>query len=244
MSSCLRTWLGAGALVLAACSPSVSRAPFENAKPDGPDVYYYGSSGLGGKRLVQADPGTRTPVVVPKPPALVKPKPEVASKPVPEVKESETVSVDGDAGVTPPLSGIAGRYEGTDTVRIELPGVPTDVQVDDGAIIDVAAVGTTNDAEVSTRYTLTVVASNTGDDLCTIEGKLSGNRLDFAANQECFSTILGFPLETSLTGGSASFDGAGLKVEFGVEFTLSADAVSVEGRVGYSFEGHKRKDGD
>lgn len=244
MSSCFRIWLGVGALAFSACSPSVSRTPFDNATPEGPDVYYYGAAGSGGKRLVEAETKTRAPVVVPKPPALVKPKPEVAAKPDPEAKESAAPSADGDLGVTPPITGIAGRYEGTDTVRIELPGVPADVQVDDAAIIDIAVVGTPKDAEVPTRYSLTVVASNTGDDLCTIEGKLSGNRLDFAADQECFTTIMGFPLEARLTGGSASFEGTGLKVEFGVAFELSDEEVSLEGRVGYVFEGQKRPEGN
>jgi len=218
---------------VASCSHSVSKTPLSNARPEGPETYYYGTPDHGGKELrLPAADEERQPIHVPKPPALARRKP-------PPKKESEAKvavakpTVDSDGGAEAVPSSIAGRYLGTDTVVISFPGIPEEPQVDDKAIVDVVKL--TDDT-----YELTVVASNNGDPLCAIKGRLNDKTLEFEPGQPCFGSILGFEIDTTLGGGSAEFGSGSVDVVFDVALLLSTGAGSLEGSVDYSFEGKKK----
>ncbi len=233
MCSPLRAALkSAGYLVIAiACSPKVSDTPLPNSRPEGPNTYYYGNPDHGGKELGkrEASATRQEPLVLPKPPAMVSKRP----KPAPKVETTSKEDKDLDGGAPTEDSKYAGRYLGTDTVTIEFPGIPDDPQVDDKAVVDI------DKLEEDGKYELTVVASNSGDPLCTIRGALSDDKLEFPKGQTCFSQILGIPLDTNLLGGTATFDGAKLTVEFEVELVLDAPGGTLEGSISYGFEGQK-----
>lgn len=219
-------------MLLIACSPSVSNTPLSNARPEGPEVYFYGAAAQGGKSLPQKPASAaRKSIVLPKPPAQSQKKNQASNEKSQQVKDEAPAK--GDAGVAPPPSSIAGRYLGTDTVVITFPGVPGDAQIDDQAIVDIEK------REGEGKYTLVVVASNTGDPLCTIDGQWRETKLVFAEGQSCFEEILGVPLDSTLTAGSASFEGANIEVEFQLELAFDSPAGSLEGSVDYSFEGKK-----
>ncbi len=217
---------------LGSCSPKVSETPLPNARPEGPNTYYYGTPDHGGKELGERQVANEPhrPLVLPKPPAATKKKPVQVAKKDDADKSSSSAA---DGGVPKTGGKYAGRYLGTDTVTIDFPGIPGDPQVDDKAVVDIKKLSEED------KYELTVVASNNGEPLCTISGTLSETRLEFAEGQPCFSEILGIPLDTSLAGGSATFDGKHIDVEFEVELSLDTPGGALEGGVSYSFDGER-----
>lgn len=229
-----RATAGVALLLLVGCSPAVSTAPLPNARPEGPETYFYGEAKRGGKSLPDSAAAERKPVVLPTPPALHKKQPGAKSDTVaqsePRVSPKPVIE---DAGASSPPPAIAGRYLGTDTVVIEFPGIPAEPQVDDKAIVDI------KQREGEHAYTLVVVASNTGEPLCSIDGQWRESELQFDAGQSCFEAILGIPLDANLLGGSAEFDGNRIEVEFQLELSLVTPGGTLEGNVDYSFEGTK-----
>jgi hypothetical protein len=212
---------------LVACSLSVSKTPLSNSNPEVTDVYFYGPAGHGGKELAAVEATESKPVVIPKPPSLHKPK-RSAAKRAGGKKKARLA----DGGVPAKQDALAGRYLGTDTVVIDFLGIPPDPQVDEKAIVDI-------EKKSDDTYTLTVVASDTGDPLCVIEGKRTDDELAFAPGQECFSEILPLPLETTLLGGKATFSDGRISVEFGIDIAFNSPGGSIEGSVDYEFEGEK-----
>lgn len=228
------TWATLVAAGLAsACSMTASQVPLDNERPEGPEVYFYGPADRGGKKLrsEEAEDEPRKPVVLPKPPSLVKPK-KVAKA---DEKEKKTGS--GDAGVEAETESAkpaswAGRYAGTDTVVVSFPGVPTDPQVDDKAKMDVVRLG-------DTRLSVAVIDSQRGVPLCTVEGDVAEGKIELDEGQECFSDMLGIPVDTSLLGGSGSIEGDKLTIEFEVEMSIDTPSGTIEGGIDYHFVGTK-----
>lgn len=126
---------------------------------------------------------------------------------------------------------IAGVYRGTDWVTIDLPGFPENEQVDEKARVTLRKV---NDAGV---YDFTVLDTNTGAELCSVEATLTGELLAFEPGQTCFEGILGIPMEATLYEGEGRVANGRLKVTLGVEMTVSGTQAEVSGDLSYRFEG-------
>ena len=89
------------------------------------------------------------------------------------------------------------------------------------------------------RYAVSVLDSNTGNPLCTVEGELEEQRIEFAPDQTCFAGILGAPVNATLLSGVASFEGEALKLELEVSLEPSAPGATLDGALLYSFEGSR-----
>jgi hypothetical protein len=219
-------------MLAGACAMSASKVPLDNANPEGPDIYFYGTPDHGGKSLKQTGEGDapHKPLVLPKPPSLVK------AKKVAKVKK-KTKATRADAGASVGDGGAvdaqwAGRYAGTDTVIVSFPGIPPDPQVDDNAKMDVVRLS-------DDRLSVSVVDSQRGVPLCTVEGDFEEGNIELDDGQECFSDMLGIPVDTSLQGGTGTIDGEKLTVDFVVEMSIDTPSGLIEGGIDYHFEGTK-----
>jgi hypothetical protein len=198
--------------------------------PEGAEQYFYGPAvTLANREGASAQPS-----------APSKPPKHVASASVSHEKKAivrAAVSDDTDGGVPEPKAIAAGEYRGTDHVTIRIPGVPRSTEVDDKAR---SRVVTNEDG----TYAVSVLDSNTGDDLCTLEGKRAANdkpevsHIEFDAGQSCFEDVLGFDAVTALEHGSADISGENLTIRFLLK--LTAEEAGVEGALDYSFEGKRQ----
>lgn len=215
---------------------TASQVPLDNEQPEGSDVYFYGPADRGGKKLrnEEADSQPRKPVVLPKPPSLVKPK--KVAKVTKKKTSASDAGVTGDASFDQPEKW-AGRYAGTDTVIVSFPGVPTDPQVDDKARMDVKRLG-------DKRLSVSVIDSQRGVSLCTVEGDFAEGKIELDEGQECFSDMLGIPVDTSLLGGTGSIEGDKLTIEFEVEMSIDTPSGTIDGGIDYDFVGTKTEDSD
>lgn len=87
------------------------------------------------------------------------------------------------------------------------------------------------------RYSFTVLDTNSGSELCVVEGSLVGKDLVLDEGQSCFEGILGVPMDASLYEGEASLVGETLTVTLGVELTLARADGDLTGELSYRFEG-------
>lgn len=126
---------------------------------------------------------------------------------------------------------IAGIYRGTDWVTIDLPGFPENEQVDPKARVTLRKV---NDAGL---YDFTVLDTNSGAELCSVEATLTGELLAFEPGQSCFDGILGIPMDTTLYEGEGRVVNGTLEVTLGVEMTVSGTETEISGDLSYRFEG-------
>lgn len=164
---------------------------------------------------------------------------EVASQKAParpsKDKPSKTVgALEQDGGASDLVASqlTPGTYKGTDWVTIDLPGFPGSEQVDDKARIVLAAVSG------SSRLSFTVLDTNSGNELCSVEGAVVNDLIAFDPNQSCFEGILGVPMRTSLYEGEGRMTDGGLEVTLGIELTLtSPDGDEIVGDLSYRFEG-------
>lgn len=139
-----------------------------------------------------------------------------------------------ETAAPPPVEArqdFAGNYQGTDWVTIDLPGVSGDEQVDERARVSLLALPTKG------RYSFTVLDTNSGSELCVVEGSLVGKDLVLDEGQSCFEGILGVPMDASLYEGEASLVGETLTVTLGVELTLARADGDLTGELSYRFEG-------
>jgi hypothetical protein len=211
---------------------SASKVPLDNAKPEGSDVYFYGTPEYSDKRLKQGDESAsrHKPLILPKPPSLSKAKKVAKLAKKKHVAKGDAGADLGDAGAA--AVAWAGRYAGTDTVIVSFPGVPPDPQIDDKAKMDVKRLS-------EDRLSVTVVDSQRGVSLCTVEGDFEEGKIDLDDGQECFSDMLGIPVDTSLEAGTGSIEGDKLTVDFVVEMSIDTPSGLIEGGIDYHFEGTK-----
>lgn len=218
---------------------SASQTPLANAEAEGHDVYYYGDASMGGKELPEDEEqkassptkkATPTKTVADK----ADPKPDAVEDREPKEDETEE-GKDGEAkeAAKGPVTARAGTYEGSDTVTIRMRGMPERVEEDPNASMRV-------EAKEPGKLVFKIIDSNSGDPLCSVNGKAEGSRVNFEPGQTCLSEILGAPMNATLTTGSASFDGDHLQVDFEIDLELETPAGPVEGEILYHFEG-KRK---
>lgn len=238
-----------------ACATSASPKPFANSLPDTADVYLYGSpQSLAPERAAPPAPGSAVAKKAPGPSAST----QAAAATRRERREASAAANDEEDAKSgkETIVSIAGEYRGTDWVTISLPGLPEDEQEDDKArvIIKRVAAGSVSDegdnpsassadgggaAVAGGRYSLSVIDTNSGDELCTLEGERTGSVIALPPGQTCFSGILGVPMAAKTLPGEAHIDGLTLSVEFAVELRVQTPNAALEGSLDYSFEGQK-----
>lgn len=158
----------------------------------------------------------------------------VATKPSRAKPASTKTVVEQDGGLPEPgaLALEPGTYEGTDWVTIDLPGLPGNEQVDEKARVLLAI------APGESRLSFTVLDTNSGSELCKVEGAVVNDLVAFEAGQACFEGILGVPMQTALYEGEGRIGDGRLVVTLGIELTItSPDGDEVAGDLSYRFEG-------
>lgn len=223
--------LAAGALwlLVVGCSTAASQTPLANSDPVGSDIYFYGPHGHGGKASIAHGDTVEVPVVNL---THVASAPTLRAAPPPVEIVAATSSSAPSAQLNPERLSFAGRYSGTDTVTILFADFPDEPQVDESAKIDVKDV-------TDQRISITVVDSNQGTPLCTIEGKNDAGKVSFDPGQPCFEAILGIPAESSIVNGTGLFSGEQLTLDFEVALEVDVAGSSLEGSIDYHFDGKK-----
>jgi hypothetical protein len=209
------------------CAPKVSDRPL-STEPSA-DGYYYGAPTSGGKVLQISQPD----------PAQARAKPKTKTEDVVAKAAASGADTPADASTEaaaepaaePFAQTFAGDYSGKDTVVIELSGFPPQPQEDEHAKLRVTVDGLV--------VSVTVVDSNSGDDLCTINGEPKGAAIQFKPGQSCFEEMLGIPMTAELEGGEATLADEQLRVRFVVKLELADGGESRSGKLTYLFEGER-----
>lgn len=225
-SLCVAAWF-------AGCAPAASSTPLANAAPEGHDVYFYGDA-RGGKDLPQDDDGNSKESAT-KPSAKATASAETSAKPAStEAPVASASATSTEAAKLPPLSftDLPGRYKGTDTLTIEIEGMPKRVEKDDGAKLTVEKDDGTPDS-----FVFKIVDSGSGADLCAVKAVAKEKGLEFESGQSCLETILGLEMTAKLESGSAKLDGKKLTVDYGIELEIDGPDGTMDGRIDYHFEG-------
>lgn len=235
-----------------ACATSASPKPFANSLPDTADVYLYGSpQSLAPERAAPPAPGSAVAKKAPGPSAST----QAAAATRRERREASAAANDEEDAKSgkETIVSIAGEYRGTDWVTISLPGLPEDEQEDDKARVIIKRVAASDEGDdtpassadgggaavADGRYSLSVIDTNSGDELCTLDGERTGSVIALPPGQTCFSGILGVPMAAKTLPGEAHIDGLTLSVEFAVELRVQTPNAALEGSLDYSFEGQK-----
>ena len=246
-SVCSVLAIACGGPVLA-CAPPVSHQPFANSVPDGVNVYLYGAAHAKSARQ-------RPPEVLEK--RDTKDEESAQSKQVSRSatraakrKKAKETTAQVERETEP---DIAGEYRGTDWVTISLPGLPENEQEDDKARVVIKRLGDPSEGDAQEAFgsgnrdqapsarlfSLSVIDTNSGDELCTIQGELKESVIEFKPGQVCFSGILGVPMQAKTRAGEAHVDGSTLSAEFTVELRVKTPDTELEGTLDYSFEGER-----
>lgn len=220
-------WLGA---LVAGCATSYGPALSNSGATPVRDLYLYGPH-LGAERTAAVTTDDEFAASdASSPPVPTSEKREKPAKLREEVA-SRAAAERESGGETSAAAIVAGTYRGTDWVTIDLPGFPGSEQVDDQARVVLKELG---DGE----YAFTVLDTNSGNELCSVQGAVGDGLIGFEPGQACFSGILGIPMETSLYEGEGRLAGEKLEVTLGIELTLtSAEGDELTGDLSYRFEG-------
>jgi hypothetical protein len=217
------------------CSPAASTVPLSNAQPEGPEVYFYGDARRGGKVLPEdaddeaaAGPARAEPS---------KPRKE-AEKAEPAAEAAPSASASSDPAANLPevaWEKLPGDYRGTDTLTIDVDGLPQRVETDEKAKFVVE----TKD-EKQAQYVFKIVDSQNGGDLCSVVGTAKRTAVEFEAGQSCLAEILGLPMKATLESGSATLSGSKLTVTFSIELAIDTPRGTQDGAIAYKFEGDRQ----
>lgn len=221
--------MAAGFLVLSAgCATSYGPALSNSGVVPSRDLYLYGSHlAAGGATRVTSDGDSES--AAPDAPTASAEKHE---KPTKAEEKPSKAAVEHDSEATDTAAEItAGTYRGTDWVTIDLPGFPGSEQVDDKARVVLEEVG-------EGEYAFKVLDTNSGSELCSIQGTVSDGLISFELGQSCFGGILGVPMETAIYEGEGRMAGESLEVTLGIELSLtSPEGDELTGDLSYRFEG-------
>lgn len=212
----------------AGCATSYGPALSNSGVVPSHDLYLYGSHlAAGGATQVTSDGDSEPPAS-----SALKASTESHEKAAKSEEKPSKAAVEHDPEATDAGVEItAGTYRGTDWVTIDLPGFPGSEQVDDKARVVLEKVG---DGE----YAFKVLDTNSGNELCSIQGTVSDGLIGFELGQSCFGGILGVPMETTLYEGEGRMAGESLEVTLGIELSLtSPDGDDLTGDLSYRFEG-------
>ncbi len=133
-----------------------------------------------------------------------------------------------------PSSGtvdFVGNYAGEDVSAFVVDGTQIREEKDPKALMTVKKNGS--------RLSLVIVASNTGDPLCTLDGNQKGDTVTLVSGQQCPEPRNPFS-PGRVASGSAKLDGAKLKVEITFEASIEIEGEQHKARIDYRFEGTRR----
>lgn len=148
--------------------------------------------------------------------------------------EPKDVAAKSSPDAQPPAAeaSIVGTYRGTDWVTIDLLGFPESEQVDDKARTVLA---TLDDPQ---RFSFTVLDTNSGNELCSVNATRVNQLLVFEPGQACFTGILGIPMQAVLYEGEGRVEKGGqLDITLGIELTVQGPEGELSGDLAYHFEG-------
>jgi hypothetical protein len=226
--------VGGSSVVLAGCATTYGPALSNVGAEPSYDVYLYGTHADAVTALpVTSDSNLDSAKLV----AATKdaPEPEKATRKTVAEDPAQHVANKAESGT----SIAPGTFRGTDWVTIDLPGFPADEQVDDKARVVLAKL----DGE--SRYSFTVLDTNSGSELCSVEGAAANELIVFEPGQSCFGGILGIPMESALYEGEGRINEGSLEVTLGIELTvLSPDGDDLTGDLSYRFEGKLHEGSD
>jgi hypothetical protein len=147
-----------------------------------------------------------------------------------------------DAGAAPapstpssaPATGtvdFVGNYAGLDVSVYRVDGTQIREEKDPKALMSVKKNGS--------RLAVVIVASNTGDPLCTLNGDQKGDTVTLASGQQCPEPRNPF-LGANVASGSAKLQGTKLTVDITFEANIDFEGEQHKGSVEYHFEGTRR----
>ena len=150
--------------------------------------------------------------------------------------------VDADAGAhldasiessAPPATTLfAGSYAGKDTSLIRLGPMPEQKEEDPNAKLRVSRNG---DGSLS----VTIVASNTGQDLCTLLADPSGNRATLRPNERCEMPMGPVILISAVDQGRLEVRGKHLELTASFKLEAQLPSETMRGTMEYHFEGKR-----
>lgn len=226
MKPCLAWVTFVGSFNLA-CGPSYGPA-FPDVGAASRDVYLYGAHDGSVQRRTQAVPSATSGAASADAATEFADTSEHSAT---DVKERIAKS-SPDALRPPAEESIVGTYRGTDWVTIDLLGFPESEQVDDKAR---TVVTNLDDPQ---RFTFTVLDTNSGSELCSVNATRVNQLLVFEPGQACFTGILGIPMQAVLYEGEGRVEKGGqLDVTLGIELTVQGPEGELSGDLAYRFEG-------
>jgi hypothetical protein len=163
----------------------------------------------------------------------------VAPTPTAEPTASVDAGTTADAGKTPAAPAgagkvdFAGEYSGKDKAVIRPAGLPEQVQDDPNAK---TSVKNSPDGNIK----ITIVASNSGDPLCTLTAKPKGTTAALTAGEQCPEKLNPF-FNGRVKSGLATLNGKQLVVELTFEFEIDLPpGGKVQGTIEYRFDGTRK----
>jgi hypothetical protein len=124
-----------------------------------------------------------------------------------------------------------GEYSGKDVTTFRISGIGDQKEEDPNAKLSVKKSGD--------GLTLVVVASNTGDPLCTLKAEQKGDTATLAPGQECSEPQSPFA-RGKLTRGQAKLQGKQITLDMSFDVKIDAGGKQLTGGIEYRFEGTKR----
>jgi hypothetical protein len=124
-----------------------------------------------------------------------------------------------------------GDYSGKDVSTFRISGIGDQKEEDPNAKLSVKKSGDS--------LTIVVVASNTGDPLCTLKAEQKGDTATLAPGQECTEPQSPFA-RGKLTRGQAKLQGKQITLDMSFEVKIDAGGKQLTGGIEYHFEGTKR----
>lgn len=177
----------------------------------------------------------KKPAVAAKPPA--KPTGEADAGSEQEAGAAKAAAEDAgaaDAGAAKPnITAWLGSYTGSDTSKVRMGPFPERTETDPNAKLRV-------EKKDDKTLLLTAVASNTGQDICTLEASLQPDgSATIASGQECFGSGSGGPMTGTVRSGKATLSGGKLVLDMIVDLEAKAGGQTITGELEYHFEGTK-----
>ena len=135
------------------------------------------------------------------------------------------------SGAPTAVLDFTGEYSGKDVSTFRIDGIGDQKEEDPKAKLSVKKSGDS--------LTIVVVASNTGDPLCTLKAEQKGDTATLAAGQECVEPQSPFA-RGKLTRGQAKLQGKQITLDMSFEVKLDTGGRQLTGGIEYHFEGTKR----
>lgn len=135
----------------------------------------------------------------------------------------------GSASSPEALAVWVGEYVGTDVTRLTIPPLPESKQDDPKARLRITRLD-------ASRLAFTMVASNTGEVICTLHARVTGSTATLDSGQVCVQGALAATVER----GTATLTGSKVVVELTASVLVGDDEETRNGTMAYRFEGTRQ----